>query len=132
MRLPSEREERLETIYNLHLEGKSSKEITHWMNEKYGTTLRSKKPYDQKLIWVTLDKYKKRLKRFDSYKIVHKSEKLCVISNKFRIVPPWYNQNTFIGKTIIINPGRGFGTGTHPTTILCLRWIEKKEEVKFD
>ena len=51
--------------------------------------------------------------------------KEILISNKFRIVPPWYNQNTFIGKTIIINPGSGFGTGTHPTTILCLRWIEK-------
>ena len=51
--------------------------------------------------------------------------KEILISNKFRIVPPWYNQNTFIGKTIIINPGSGFGTGTHPTTVLCLRWIEK-------
>jgi ribosomal protein L11 methyltransferase len=30
-----------------------------------------------------------------------------------------------MGKTIIINPGSGFGTGTHPTTVLCLRWIEK-------
>ena len=66
-RLPEEREERLKDIYNLHLEGKSSKEITHWMNEKYGTTLRSKKPYDQKLIWVSLDKYKKRLKRLNDY-----------------------------------------------------------------
>ena len=51
--------------------------------------------------------------------------KEILISNKFRIVPPWYNQNTFMGKTIIINPGSGFGTGTHPTTVLCLRWIEK-------
>ena len=67
MRLPSEREERLETIYNLHLEGKSSKEITHLMNEKYGTTLRTKKPYDMKLIWTTLDKYKKRLNRLNNY-----------------------------------------------------------------
>ena len=69
MRLPSEQEERLETIYNLHLEGKSSKEITHWMNEKYGTTLRTKKPYDMKLVWTTLDKYKKRLKRLNDYQI---------------------------------------------------------------
>lgn len=69
MRLPSEREERLETIYNLHLEGKSSKEITHLMNKKYGTTLRTKKPYDMKLVWTTLDKYKKRLKRLNDYHI---------------------------------------------------------------
>ena len=31
----------------------------------------------------------------------------------------------FQGKTIIINPGLGFGTGSHPTTQLCLKWIEK-------
>ena len=40
--------------------------------------------YTPKLIWVTFDKYKKRLKRVDSYKIVHQSEELCVISSKFR------------------------------------------------
>ena len=68
-RISEEREQRLKDIHNLHLEGKSSKEITHWMNEKYGTTLRTKKPYDQKLIWTTLDKYKKRLKRLNDYQI---------------------------------------------------------------
>ena len=41
--------------------------------------------YNPKLVWMTLDKYKKRLKRFDSYKIVHKSEELCVISKKTTI-----------------------------------------------
>ena len=37
------------------------------MNEKYQTTLRSKKPYYSSLIWVTLDKYKKRLKRMKTF-----------------------------------------------------------------
>ena len=38
--------------------------------------------YTPKLVWVTLDKYKKRLQRTDSFKIIHKSEKLRVISDK--------------------------------------------------
>ena len=50
--------------------------------------------------------------------------KEIMISTKFRIIPPWINQNNFSGKTIIIDPGRGFGIGTHPTTKLCLKWIE--------
>ncbi len=59
--------ERLEDIYRLHLEGKSSKEITQFMNQKYKQTLVSKKPYDMKLVWTTLDKYKKRLNRLNNY-----------------------------------------------------------------
>jgi len=46
------------------------------------------------------------------------------ISDTLRIVPPWESDSTFSGKSIIIQPGSGFGTGTHPTTQLCLKWIE--------
>lgn len=28
-------------------------------------------------------------------------------------------------KTILLNPGSAFGTGTHPTTYLCLQWLEE-------
>ena len=61
----------------------------------------------------------------DWVKYTQSQFKEILISNKLRVIPPWYNQNTFMGKTIVINPGNGFGTGTHPTTMLCLRWIEK-------
>jgi len=47
------------------------------------------------------------------------------ISNSLRIVPPWESQSQFSGKTIIIQPGTGFGTGTHPTTQLCLKNLKK-------
>ncbi len=46
------------------------------------------------------------------------------ISNQIRIIPPWIIKDDFAGKTIIIDPGSGFGTGSHPTTQLCIKWIE--------
>ena len=48
-----------------------------------------------------------------------------LISDSLRIIPPWIADKGFTGKTILIEPGSGFGTGTHPTTQLCLKWIEK-------
>ena len=58
--------ERLEDIYRLHIEGKSTREITDFMNQKYGTSLRTGRPYYPQLVWGSLDKYKKRLKRLYS------------------------------------------------------------------
>ena len=37
------------------------------MNQKYGTTLRTNRPYYSELVWVTLDKYKKHKKRLLNY-----------------------------------------------------------------
>jgi len=48
-----------------------------------------------------------------------------LVSDSLRIIPPWIADKGFTGKTILIEPGSGFGTGTHPTTQLCLKWIEK-------
>ena len=47
------------------------------------------------------------------------------VSKTLRILPPWESKTEFVGKTLIIEPGSGFGTGSHPTTQLCLRWLEK-------
>ena len=73
----------MKLIKSLSDEGKSSVEISDYLN---GNNMRSPRghQYAPKLVRMTLDKYKKRLKRFDSYKIVHKSEKLCVISRKLK------------------------------------------------
>ena len=60
--LPKEREERLEFIYQLHLDGYSNKQITDYFNSRCIKTPRGK-TYSQKLIWMTLKKYKKRLER---------------------------------------------------------------------
>ena len=47
------------------------------------------------------------------------------ISDSLRIIPTWESETSFSGKSIIIQPGSGFGTGSHPTTQLCLKWLEK-------
>ena len=66
-RINSERTERLDDIYRLHKEGKSTKDITDFMDQKYGTTLRTNRPYYPELVWVTLDKYKKHKERLLDY-----------------------------------------------------------------
>ena len=81
--LDPKRSNRLKLIKSLSDQGRSSVEISDYLNSSNLKSPRGHQ-YTPKLVWMTLDKYKKRLKRFDSYKIVHKSEKLCVISNKFR------------------------------------------------
>lgn len=59
----------------------------------------------------------------DSWKKYFNSEK---ITDKIVVKPTWkdYVQND--GEVIIeIDPGMAFGTGTHPTTFLCMNMIEK-------
>lgn len=41
------------------------------------------------------------------------------------IVSPWHKMENEGTRYIIIDPGLGFGTGTHPTTFMCLKWICK-------
>ena len=66
-RISPKRQERLDDIYRLDKEGKSTQEITDFMNQKYGTTLRTNRPYYPQLIWVSLDKYKKHKERLLDY-----------------------------------------------------------------
>jgi ribosomal protein L11 methyltransferase len=41
------------------------------------------------------------------------------------IVPSWHEPPDPAAISVRIDPGVAFGTGTHPTTRLCLRWIER-------
>ena len=47
------------------------------------------------------------------------------ISNNLHIIPPWEKIKNKSITNVIINPGAGFGTGSHPSTKLCLNWIEE-------
>lgn len=47
------------------------------------------------------------------------------ISEKLWIVPTWHNVVDARAINIILDPGLAFGTGSHPTTHLCLDWITK-------
>ena len=45
------------------------------------------------------------------------------ITPKFWIVPTWHEPPAAAVHVIRLDPGLAFGTGTHPTTRMCLRWI---------
>lgn len=44
------------------------------------------------------------------------------ITPTFWIVPTWHQPPAEAQKVIRLDPGLAFGTGTHPTTRMCLRW----------
>jgi ribosomal protein L11 methyltransferase len=45
------------------------------------------------------------------------------ITPEFWIVPTWHEPPAQAKQIIRLDPGLAFGTGTHPTTRMCLRWI---------
>lgn len=54
-----------------------------------------------------------------------------VVNEKLTVVPSWLTDyKTQSGEKILINPGMGFGTGSHETTFLCLKLFT--EEVNHE
>jgi len=47
------------------------------------------------------------------------------ITPEFWIVPTWHEPPVQAKQVIRLDPGLAFGTGTHPTTRMCLRWIAR-------
>ena len=45
------------------------------------------------------------------------------VAGDFWIVPSWHEPPPGARTVIRLDPGQAFGTGTHPTTLMCLRWI---------
>jgi ribosomal protein L11 methyltransferase len=48
------------------------------------------------------------------------------ITPTFWIVPSWHEPPAAATQVIRLDPGMAFGTGTHPTTRMCLRWIAQR------
>ncbi len=46
------------------------------------------------------------------------------ISPRLWIVPTWHTPTDPAAINIVLDPGLAFGTGSHPTTQLCLRWLD--------
>jgi ribosomal protein L11 methyltransferase len=46
------------------------------------------------------------------------------ISTRLWIVPSWHTPPDPHALNIVLDPGLAFGTGSHPTTRLCLQWLE--------
>lgn len=47
------------------------------------------------------------------------------ISERLWIVPSWHESPDPAAINLILDPGMAFGTGSHPTTRLCLEWLER-------
>ena len=48
------------------------------------------------------------------------------VTTDFWIVPTWHEVPAQARQIIRLDPGLAFGTGTHPTTRMCLRWIARQ------
>jgi ribosomal protein L11 methyltransferase len=46
------------------------------------------------------------------------------VSPRLWVVPTWHTPPDDGAINLIIDPGLAFGTGTHPTTRLCLKWLD--------
>lgn len=43
------------------------------------------------------------------------------------VVPSWHEAPDPSAANILLDPGMAFGTGTHPTTALCLQWLAEQD-----
>jgi ribosomal protein L11 methyltransferase len=48
------------------------------------------------------------------------------VSGRLWIVPSWHEAPDPASINLILDPGMAFGTGSHPTTRLCLEWLERE------
>lgn len=48
------------------------------------------------------------------------------VSERLWIVPSWHESPNPDAINLILDPGMAFGTGSHPTTRLCLEWLERE------
>lgn len=47
------------------------------------------------------------------------------ISSRLWIVPSWHQPPDASAINLVLDPGLAFGTGSHPTTKLCLTWLDE-------
>ena len=48
------------------------------------------------------------------------------VSERLWIVPSWHEAPDPSAIVLVLDPGMAFGTGSHPTTRLCLEWLEQQ------
>ncbi|CAD5375262.1 Ribosomal protein L11 methyltransferase [Rubrivivax sp. A210] len=54
------------------------------------------------------------------------------ITPEFWVVPSWHEPPPGARQVIRLDPGLAFGTGTHPTTRMCLRWLARCDAADAD
>lgn len=68
-----------------------------------------------------------RVERVDDRDWVRESQRQFApirVSSRMWIVPSWHAAPDPAALNIVLDPGLAFGTGSHPSTRLCLRWLE--------
>ncbi len=50
------------------------------------------------------------------------------VTDSFFIVPTWCEPPPEAKQVLRLDPGLAFGTGTHPTTFMCLKWIASRSQ----
>jgi len=48
------------------------------------------------------------------------------VSSRMWVVPSWHTQPDPDAVNLLLDPGLAFGTGSHASTRLCLRWLERR------
>lgn len=112
-----------------------------------GVFVKAYLPVDSSTLDETLEQLREQLDQLESYGLdlgkgtiavndVHEDEwahawkkyyKPVPVSDRITIKPVWEEYLPKHDREIVIemDPGMAFGTGTHPTTVLCLRALEK-------
>ncbi len=65
------------------------------------------------------------LQEQDWVRLTQSQFKPVPVSADFWIVPTWHTPPQQARHLIRLDPGLAFGTGTHPTTFMCLQWIDQ-------
>jgi len=66
----------------------------------------------------------KRVEDQDWVRAVQADFRPVHVSPRVWVVPTWHTPPDANAINLIIDPGLAFGTGTHPTTRLCLEWLD--------
>ena len=69
----------------------------------------------------------KNLPEQDWVRLTQSQFEPVAITDDFWIVPSWHEPPSGAQHVIRLDPGLAFGTGTHPTTRMCLRWIAARD-----
>jgi ribosomal protein L11 methyltransferase len=68
----------------------------------------------------------RRIEDADWVALTQKQFEPLHVGERLWIVPTWYEIPDPSAINLILDPGAAFGTGSHPTTRLCLAWLEKR------
>ncbi|NBR29798.1 MAG: 50S ribosomal protein L11 methyltransferase, partial [Betaproteobacteria bacterium] len=66
-----------------------------------------------------------RIEDKDWVRAVQAEFRPVAVSPRMWVVPTWHVAPDAGAINLIIDPGLAFGTGTHPTTRLCLEWLDR-------